>query len=51
MLYLLGAGGTESADGGHDAGGFDELRPVLLSTGPSLKMDSNMQHDDVSQLQ
>lgn len=41
-----------SGGGGHDAGSFDELRPVLLlSMGPTLKMDSNMQHDDVSRLQ
>lgn len=52
MQYLLGAGGTMSGGGGHDVGGFDELRPVLLlSIGPILKMDSNMQHDDVSWLQ
>lgn len=52
MQYLLGAGGTVPGGGGHDAGGFDELRPVLLlSFGPILKMDSNMQHDDVSWLQ
>lgn len=42
MRYLLGGGGTMSAGGGHDAGGFDELRPALLSMGPILKMDSNM---------
>lgn len=42
MRYLLGGGGTVSAGGGHDAGGFDELRPALLSMGPILKMDSNM---------
>lgn len=49
MWYLLGAGGTVSGGGGHDVGGFDELRPVLLlSVGPILKMDSNMQHDDAS---
>lgn len=42
MRYLLGGGGTVSAGGGHDAGGFDEPRPALLSMGPILKMDSNM---------
>lgn len=52
MWYLLGAGGTESGGGGHEVGGFDELRPVLLlSFGPTLKMDSDMQHDDASWLQ
>lgn len=52
MWYLLGAGGTESGGGGHEVGGFDELRPVLLlSVGPTLKMDSNMQHDDAFWLQ
>lgn len=39
-----------SGGGGHTAGAFDELRPMLLSMGPLLEMDSNMQHDD-SQLQ
>lgn len=42
MQYLLGAGGTVSGGGGHDVGVFDELRPMLLSMGPILKMDSNM---------
>lgn len=42
MRYLLGGGSTVSAGGGHDAGGFDELWPALLSMGPILKMDSNM---------
>lgn len=51
MQYLLGAGGTVSGGEGHDVGGFDELRPMLLSVGPILKMDSNMQHGDDSQLQ
>lgn len=38
-----------SAGGGHDVGSLDELRLVLLlSVGPILKMDSNMQHGDVS---
>lgn len=48
MRYLLGAGGSESGGDGHAAGGFDEPRPALLSMGPLLKMDSNMQHDDDS---
>lgn len=51
MQYLLGAGGSVSGGGGHAAGGFDELRPKLLSMGPILEMDSNMQHDDDSQIQ
>lgn len=51
MQYLLGAGGSASEGGGHAAGVFDELRPMLLSIGPLLEMDSNMQHDDDSQLQ
>lgn len=39
MWYLLGGGGTVSAG---DVGAFDEpLRPALLSTGPTLKMDSD----------
>lgn len=46
MRYLLGAGGIVSGGGGHAAGGFDELRPMLLSMGLLLEMDSNMQHDD-----
>lgn len=40
MQYLLGAGGTVSAAGGHGVGGFDELRLMLLSMEPILKMDS-----------
>lgn len=48
MQYLLGAGGSVSEGGGHAAGGFDELRHMLLSMGPLLEMDSNMQHDDDS---
>jgi len=51
MQYLLGAGGSESGVDGHAAEGFDELRPMLLSMGPLLEMDSNMQHDDGSQIQ
>lgn len=52
MQYLLGAGGSVSGVGGHAAGGFDELWPMLLSMGPILEMDSNMQReDDDSQLQ
>lgn len=47
MQYLLGAGGTVSrGGGGHAAGSFDELRLMLLSMGPILEMDSNMQYDD-----
>lgn len=42
MQYLLGAGGSASEGGGHAAGVFDELRPMLLSIGPLLEMDSNM---------
>lgn len=39
MWYLLGGGGTVSAG---DMGAFDELlRPALLSTKPTLKMDSD----------
>lgn len=51
MQYLLGAGGGVSGGGGHAAGGFDELRPMLLSMEPLLEMDSNMQRDDDSQPQ
>lgn len=51
MQYLLGAGGGVSGGGGHAAGGFDELRPMLLSMEPLLEMDSNMQRDDDSQTQ
>lgn len=51
MQYLLGAGGSVSGVGGHAAGGFDELRLMLLSMGPLLEMDSNMQRDDGSQIQ
>jgi len=51
MQYLLGVGGGESGGGEHAAGGFDELRLMLLSMGPLLEMDSNMQHDDDSQIQ
>lgn len=36
---------------GHAAGGFDELWLMLLSIGSLLEMDSNMQHDDDSQIQ
>lgn len=46
MQYLLGVGGSESGVGECAAGGFDELRLMLLSMGPLLEMDSNMQHDD-----
>lgn len=39
LTDLLGAGGTVSGGGGHDAGSFDELRPVLLlSMGPILRL-------------
>lgn len=51
IQYLLGAGGMVSGGGGHAAGGFDELRLMLLSIGLLLEMDSNMQHDDDSQPQ
>lgn len=44
MQYLLGAGG-----GGQAVGGFDELWLTLLSMGPLLEMDSNMQRDDDSE--
>lgn len=39
-----------SGGGGCAAGGFDELWLVLLSVGSLLEMDSNMQHDDDSQI-
>lgn len=51
MQYLLGAGGSVSGGGGRAAGGCDELRPMLLSMGPLLEMDSDMQHDDDAQAQ
>lgn len=52
LQYLLGAGGSVSAGGGHAAGPLDELWPMLLSMGAILKMDSNMQDgDDDSRLQ
>lgn len=37
LTDLLGAGGTVSGGGGHAAGGFDELRPMLLSMGLLLR--------------
>lgn len=51
MQYLLGVGGGVSGGGGHAAGLFDELWHMILSMGPLLEMDGNMQHDDESRLQ
>lgn len=51
MQYLLGAGGSVSGGGEYAAGGFEELWLMLLSVGSLLETDSNMQHDDDSQMQ